>query len=120
MTKAEELLSNFFNQFKEIEKLNTQKHQELSAVDKEVSNFYHKVEGVVITHVAQSHALIKEMKVILEKRRVLKLETITLRSSYDSLKTVMDKSMTNHAHILKKNKEVVKEIKDRANQSVNI
>lgn len=114
MTKAEELLANFFNQFKEIEKLNNQKHQELSAVDKELSSLYHKIEGAVITHVAQSHKLIKDLKVVLEKRRVLKLETIALRSSYDSLKNTMEKLMTTHANILKKNQQVITEIKERA------
>lgn len=116
MTTAEQALADFFNQFKEIDKLNTQKHQELSGIDKDLSNLYHKIEGTTIKHVSQSHAFVKELKVILEKRRTLKLETIALRSSCDTLRSVMEKLMNTHANILKKNQQVLTEIKNNATE----
>lgn len=118
MTQSEELISNFFKQFKEIELLNSAKNKELSEIDKRLSNLYHEIEGAEITHVSQSHNYIKELKEVLSVRRVLKLETIILRSTYDNIKQSFGKAIDSYKDTLKKNDILMENIKNNLNKNV--
>jgi hypothetical protein len=57
----------------------------------------------------------KEIQPILKRRRELKIETLTLRSTCDSLRLTMQKIKDNHKNHLKQNEKVLQEIKDNAN-----
>lgn len=94
----------------ELKRVNTERSQ----VDTDISEWYHKVEGTKITHVSQSHKLIKQIQPLLDKRRDLKIEWATLQSVCDSLRVTIAKLKTTHTKQLTKHEDVKQEIKDRA------
>lgn len=107
-------LDGFIKQYEEIEKMCKATMEEQGEIDRELSNWYHTVEGIDITHISQSHKLIKQGKEILDRRRKNKLELIMLRSTCDSMKTTFQSLKMKLEHNMKKNLEVIQEIKDRA------
>jgi DNA repair exonuclease SbcCD ATPase subunit len=109
-----EVLTVFLLKYKELQNLNKEKTSELSKVDSELSSHYHKIEGTKITHVAQSHKLIKELKDILERRRVIKSEAILLRMTCDSLEPTMNTVIQKVRAQAKKHKEILDEIQTKA------
>ena len=108
-------LDNFIRQYDEIEKMYKASKEEQGIIDRELSSWYHVVEGVDVKHISQSHNLIKQGKVILEKRRKNKLEMIMLRSTCDSMKTTFEDLKIKLDNNKKKNSDILKEIKDNAN-----
>ena len=116
MNPTVKLVQDFIKQFDEIEKVLVNKLNEQSVIDKQISSWYHRLEGSTITHVSQSHRFIKQLLPLLEKRRVLKIETIVLRSTCDTLRGNIANLKKTHKDQLKKNDEVLQEIKDRANE----
>ncbi len=110
-------IESFLKQYDELEKLNDEVSKEHSFLDKSLSNFYHRVEGIKITHVSQSHNLIKELKVLLDKRRDKKIEGILLRSTCDTLREKMGSLKKTTKSQIEKDEEVRQEIKDRALES---
>lgn len=113
MNKIALIIENFLLQFDELEKLNEAITKENSEIDKAISSFYHRVEGIEITHVSQSHKLIKELKPLLSRRREIKIETILLRSTCDTLRDKIKTLKITQKTQLIKNDEVLKEIKEK-------
>lgn len=109
-------VSDFIKQYEELEKLNTEAHKNLSNIDLELSSWYHRVEGSPLSHVSKSHKLMKEGKDILERRRVLKLETSIIRSTCDLLKDKIGMLKGTYRKTLQRDEEVRQEIIDRANE----
>jgi hypothetical protein len=107
-------LDSFIKQYEEIEIMYKASTEEQGEIDRELSNWYHIVEGIDITHISQSHTLIKKGKVILEKRRKNKLEMLMLRSTCDSMRATFQSLKAKLENTQKKNIEVIQEIKDRA------
>lgn len=106
--KPLETLHNFIKNYEEIEKIAETAFKAQSDLDKELSDWYHKVEGTKPSHVCQSHALIKEVKDILDRRRINKLDVIVFRITCDSLggkikdlKTKLNSSVVKHNTVLK-------------------
>lgn len=104
----------FYTLFEEIKQLATEKRTEMTNIDREWSSVYHKLEGIEITHISQSHKLVKEMKDVLERRRKVKVEDSMLRSIVDQLGGQMGNAQKKTKEILKKHAEVVEEIRVRA------
>lgn len=109
-------IEKFIAEYDELEKLNTQSTKDLSNIDLELSSLYHRVEGSKITHVSQSHKLIKELQDILERRRNIKLEGVLLRSTCDLLKDKIGAVKGHYRKTLTKDTELRTEIKTRANE----
>ncbi len=80
-------INNLISQFDELEILLKENQKEMSQIDTDLSKLYHKIEVVEIKHVSESHALIKELKMILSKRRDIKLNYILLQNVSDYLKS---------------------------------
>jgi len=116
MNSIENKIDAFLKEFDEIETLNQKASVEQGEIERELSSWYHKVEGTKITHVSQSHKLMKEVQAILEKRRVNKLETILLRSTCDTLREKVKILKDNKKNLVAKNKQVLNEIQTRAKQ----
>lgn len=108
-------IEDFIRHFEALEVINLNSHKELGDADKQIANWYHRVEGTTITHVSQSHKLMKEIQTLLIKRRDLKAETISLRSTCDSLRAVMVKVKENYTNNIKRHKEVLEEAKNNVN-----
>jgi hypothetical protein len=105
MTQNLEHLDSLIEQLTKLEGLRDEAYNSMSKIDGELSDWYHRVEGLKITHVSQSHELIKQVKIILEKRRVIKLEANVLRMVCDNLnglniKTKYDSIVDKHEKLI--------------------
>lgn len=91
MNLIDDKINKLISQYDELEALLKESQKEMSQIDIDLSKLYHKIEGIEIKHVSESHALIKELKVILSKRREIKLNNILLITVSDYLKSPMNK-----------------------------
>jgi DNA-directed RNA polymerase len=117
VAKDNEMLQSvldFVNQFDKIEAFYKDVTEKQGKIDKELSSWYHVVEGIDIKHISESHNLIKQGKDILKRRRENKLEMIIIRSTHDMMKTQVSNLKINLEKSVTKNSEVVEEIKERA------
>jgi predicted transcriptional regulator len=109
-----ETLMNFLSNFENIQNLNKLKNDEQSKIDIELSDCYHKIEGTTITHVSQSHKLIKQLKDILSRRRQIKYETILLRTTCDNLDIIMKSLKQKINDHNKKHREILNKLKENS------
>lgn len=116
MNPIEDKIDAFLKEFDELEKLNQKATKEQGDLDKELSSCYHKIEGTKITHISQSHKLIKELQNVLERRRANKIEGILLRSTCDTLREKVKTLKENKKTLVAKNNQVLSEIKLRATE----
>ena len=107
------ILGDFFNNFDKLESLRQQKTNELSKVDIELSEFYHKMEGIHLSHNTQAHKYMLELQDILNRRRQLKLDNILMRSFIDNTKKSFEIAKERNKSALTKHKEVLKEMVDK-------
>lgn len=114
MTETIDFVRIFMKQFNELDKLRQLKSKEQSDCDIAVSSLYHKIEGINIKHVSQSHALIKELKVLLIKRRENKLEVAILRTVCDSLMDKIGQLKLSIPKAIAQHDKVIAEITERA------
>ncbi len=104
------ILGDFFNNFDKLERLSQEKINDLSKVDVELSNFYHKMEGIHLSHNTQAHKYMLELQDILNRRRQLKLDNILIRSFIDNTKKSFEVAKKRNETALSKHKKVLKEI----------
>jgi hypothetical protein len=102
-----EKLRDFVKHYDTIEQIAQNAFQTQSDLDKELSVWYHKVEGTKPSHVSESHHLINEVKDILDRRRANKLDVVVFRTTCDSLgkhvkdlKAKLGNQVTQHNKIL--------------------
>jgi hypothetical protein len=105
MSQNLEQLESLIEQLSKLESLRDNAYNNMSKIDGELSDWYHRVEGLKISHVSQSHELIKQVKIILEKRRIIKFETNVLRMVCDNLngsniKTKYDSIVDKHEKLI--------------------
>ena len=109
-----EIVENFINQYEIILSSYDKAKNEQGEIDREISSFYHKLEGTTLGATYKSHNLLKELKVLLERRRVNKIDVIVLRSTCDTIGKTMETLKTNKKRLLNKNTEILAEIVERA------
>ncbi len=114
--QMEAILGQFFDNHSKLEKMSKQLHTDLSNVDKELSDFYHRLEGTHLSHNTQAHPLMTKLQDILERRRNLKKDTILVRSFLDNTKPSIEVAKTRYVQAMKKHKKVLKEIEDLKNR----
>jgi len=107
-------VEDFMKHFDALEVMLGEVLKEQSEIDKAISSWYHRVEGTQIKHVAESHRFMKEIIPLLNRRRDLKIESLILRSTCDTLRANITKLKQTHKDQLKKNQEVLQEIIDKA------
>lgn len=103
-----------YSTFDELKILNKQAKVELSVIDRELSNHYHKIEGVEINYMSDSHLLLIQLREILFRRREAKINQTLLESFVSSGDANLTKSKKRFEDIIKKHDEILQEIKDRA------
>lgn len=86
-----ELVQELFDVFSRISAETKIKTAEHSAVDLELSQCYHKIEGMKLDHVAKSHNAIKELQDVLKRRRRVKQEASILQTMHANLAPSMNK-----------------------------
>ena len=112
--RIKKLIDTVYTSFEAIKKLKLETKDELSLLDKELSNQYHKIEGSDISYMCQSHLLILELKDILYHRREAKIKHTILESFVSGLDSNITKSKKRYTEILNKHEEILQEIIDRA------
>lgn len=100
--------------FDELQELKGQSKDELSQIDRELSNQYHNIEGAEIDYMSESHIMMMKLKEILYTRRDAKVNHTLLESFITALERGMDKTKKRYGEILKKHEEIIQEIIDRA------
>lgn len=110
MSSVATKVNNFISQYDELEALLIENQNEMSQIDSDLSKLYHKIEGAEIKHVSESHALIKELKVILAKRREIKFNFILLITVSNYLKTPMSKFKQAKDDKLDKHNKVIEKL----------
>jgi len=117
VAKDNEMLQSvvdFINQFDKIESNYKDVSEKQGNIDRELSGWYHLVEGTDVKHISESHRLLKQGKEILKRRRSNKLEMIIIRATHDMMKNQIGSLRLNLEKCIKKNAEVVEEINERA------
>lgn len=107
-------INSIYESFDKLKKLNTEAKQELSEIDRELSNHYHYIEGSEIRYMSDSHLLITKLRDILFRRREAKINHTMLESFVTSMQSQMEKTKKRNSDIIKKHGEIIEEIKDRA------
>jgi hypothetical protein len=108
------IITLIHNSFEQLKTLKNQAKNELSTLDKELSNHYHKIEGSNIVDTFDSHLLIMGLRDILWNRREAKIKHTLLESFVSALDTNMNKSKKRFTEIINKHEEIKKEIIKRA------
>ena len=114
--QMEDILGQFFSNHDKLKKMSKVVHDNLSSVDRELSDFYHRLEGIHLSHNTQAHPLMVKLQDILERRRNLKKDTILIRSFLDNTEKSMDVAKTRSETAMKKHKKVldaINTLKDR-------
>ncbi len=110
---VEEILEQFFSNHEKLERMNKQLHEDLSNVDRELSAYYHKLEGVHLSHNTQAHKYMLELQDILSRRRQLKIDTILIRSFIDNTKSSIDLAKKRNVSALTQHKKILTELKNQ-------
>ena len=114
--QMEDILGQFFSNHDKLKKMSKVVHDNLSSVDRELSEFYHRLEGIHLSHNTQAHPLMVKLQDILERRRNLKKDTILIRSFLDNTEKSMDVAKARSETAMKKHEKVLNAIntlKDR-------
>lgn len=104
----------FHKTFDELKMLKEKSKDELSLIDRELSNHYHNIEGTEIDYMSESHIMMMKLKDILHTRRDAKVNYTLLESFITALERCVDKTKKRYGEILKKHDEIIQEIIDRS------
>lgn len=85
----EEILGQFFTNYNRLEEMSKALHEEQGELDKELSEFYHRLEGIHLSHNTQAHKHMVKLQDILDRRRKNKKMTILIRSFLDTTRPSM-------------------------------
>ena len=86
------LIDNIHKTFDQLQELRSQAKNELSQIDKELSNHYHIIEGTNIEYLTDSHLMVMKLKDILYQRREAKINHTLLESFVSALERTMEKT----------------------------
>lgn len=113
-SNIKEEINLIYEIFDRLKKLNSEAKQELSEIDRELSNHYHNIEGSDIEYMSDSHILIIKLRDILYRRREAKINHTMLESFVTSMQAQIDKTRKRNEEIIIKHDEIIQEIKNRA------
>jgi hypothetical protein len=108
------LIDEMHSTFEKLQAFRNQAKDELSLIDRELSNHYHNIEGADIEYMTDSHMMVMKLKDILYQRREAKINHTLLESFVSALERTMNKTKKRSAEIVKKHDEIKQEIIDRA------
>lgn len=106
-----------YKTFNELQEFKIESKNELSNIDKELSNHYHNIEGREMDYMSDSHLMMMKLKEILFLRRETKLKYTLLESFVSALEKTIDKSNKRYFEIINKHQEIIQEIIDRSKNS---
>jgi hypothetical protein len=106
-----ELIHDTFDELLEIKNISK---DELSSIDRELSNHYHNIEGSEIKFMTDSHLMIMKLKDILFFRRDAKIKYMLLESFIGAMERSMTKTKKRYSEIVDKHQKIKREIINRA------
>jgi hypothetical protein len=115
-SNMEEILGQFYSNYDNLETMSTLLHEEQANIDRELSDFYHRLEGVHFSHNTQAHAHMVKLQDILERRRNNKKRTILIRSFLDTTRPSIADAKKRTTKAVETHDKVLKDIltlKDR-------
>lgn len=108
------LINDIYETFDILKMLRDKTKDDLSKIDRELSNHYHSIEGADVKFMTDSHKMIIKLKDILNQRRDIKVNYTLLESFITTLDKTMDKTKKRTTEIIKKHENVIQEIIDRS------
>jgi len=102
--------------FDELQVLKDKSKEELSSIDRELSNHYHNIEGTEIDYMSESHIMMMKLKDILYTRREAKVNHTLLESFITAMERSMEKTKKRYVEILNKHDEIIQEIINRSKE----
>lgn len=109
----EDILGQFYQNYDKLTRIGTIAVSELSKVDIELSEFYHKMEGVHLSHNTQAHVHMKELQDILSRRRKWKKDIILVNSFLDSTKPSMEVAKKRTTKAIKTHDKMMRNIQNQ-------
>jgi len=109
-----EKVKNFFALYDEIAKGKDRALIEVSECDKELSELYHEIEGMELGHIAKSHKKLKELQILLRRRREVKGTARIVQSFADGLSDKIEKMRQTMESVTKQHQSVIDEIQEKA------
>jgi hypothetical protein len=108
------LIYSIYTSFDQLQLLRVEAKEELSRIDRELSNQYHNIEGAEIETLTDSHMMVMKLKNILYQRREAKINHTLLESFVSALERTIPKTKKRSDEIIKKHDEIKQEIIERA------
>lgn len=112
----EEILGQFFDNYDKLEKMSKQLHDEQGQLERELSDFYHRLEGIHLSHNTQAHSHMKKLQDILDRRRRNKKMTILVRSFLDTTRDSMETAKQRTKKAVKTHNQVLNDIQTLKNR----
>ena len=113
---VQDILSNFFTNHDKLRDFAKDLEVKCGEIERELSFFYHKLEGIHLSHNTQAHSHMKDLQDILGRRRDIKRQLLLARSFVDSTQDSMDVARKRNEKAHKTHKQVMDDIqtlKDR-------
>jgi uncharacterized coiled-coil DUF342 family protein len=104
----------FLDLFDEIAVKKDEMISEMSEYDKKLSAMYHKIEGMKLGHIAESHLLLKELQKLLRERREIKINVRILQAFYNNFTPKIDKYKETMENIIEQHNQILKEIEKKS------
>lgn len=112
----EDILGQFFNNYEKLEAMSEQLHKEQGEIERELSEFYHRLEGIHLSHNTQAHTHMKKLQDILDRRRKNKKDTILVRSFLDITRNTMGDAKKRTTKAVKTHNQVLNDIQTLKNR----
>lgn len=110
-----DILGDFFTNYNKLGEFKIKIDSDMSKVDKELAEYYHKIEGIHLSHNTQGHSLILELQEILGRRREIKKESLLIRSFLDVTADSMGTARKRNKNIVKVHNKMVRKMKEKSN-----
>ena len=113
---VQDILSNFFENHDKLRVFAKSLEEELGKIDRELSHFYHKLEGIHFSHNTQAHSHMMDLQDILARRRENKRQVLLARSFLDSTHTSMDVAKKRNEKAHNTHEKVMEDIRTLKNR----
>ena len=108
---VQDILMNFFENHEKLKRFAKSLEEEGSKIDRELSLFYHKLEGIHLSHNTQAHSHMVGLQDILTRRRNNKQQVILARSFIDTTSKQMEVAKTRNVKAHKTHERVMDDIR---------
>ena len=113
---VQDILGQFFTNHDKLKDFLKGLEAESGKIDRELSHFYHKLEGIHLSHNTQAHSHMTDLQDILARRRENKRQVLLARSFVDSTQDSMEVARKRNEKAHKTHKQVMNDIQTLKNR----